>query len=77
MVRIMKLKISLLPRQVAVSDPLTILKVANYTDFIFISQVQKRFFLLEMEMNDKKIIKFPKTITDYALQKNNKSLCRQ
>jgi len=39
MVRIMKLKISLLPRQVAVSDPLTILKVANYTDFIFISQV--------------------------------------
>ena len=31
----------------------------------------------KMEMNDKKIIKFPKTITDYVLQKNNKSLCRQ
>lgn len=28
------------PRQVAISDPLTILKVVNYTDFICYSQVK-------------------------------------
>ena len=42
------------PRQVAISDPLTILKVVNYTDFICYSQVKstnKRQNLRKQERN--------------------------
>ena len=58
------------PRQVAISDPLTILKVVNYTDFICYSQVKSTDKRQNLRKQERKHFKTLIT-TRFRRTKNN------